>query len=271
MAKISRLDWLAKFGFAARGVLYILLGWIALNTRSRTDEGQGAVFDTLHDMPAGSLILGATLVGLVAYGIYRLACGVFDIDHKGSEPKGLGGRALQVGSGFTHLFLAFTGWKYLQGAKPANNAGDRTSEQAAQTVLSMPMGSWVLILVGIVFFGAAAEQLRKAWRKSHMKGCSAEAPPFVCTIGQIGLASRAVVFAIVGWSFLRAAWTEDHHAARGLGSALAALRGHDTAYVLAAAGMILFGVFSLLLARYRIVPPVDVVKAGRAKAAALAS
>ena len=86
MAKVARLDWLAKAGFAARGIVYILFGWIALSARGATKQGQKAVFDKVQDMPLGDLLLTVLALGLFAYGIFRLTSGLLVIEGYGDEP-----------------------------------------------------------------------------------------------------------------------------------------------------------------------------------------
>ena len=74
--------------------------------------------------------------------------------------------------------------------------------------------------------------------------------------------------AIVGYSFIQFAQTDSPGQAKALGSALASLRDQPTLFTAVAAGLILFGVFSLLMARYRIVPAIDVVDAAKGGARA---
>ena len=268
MANVTRLDWLAKAGFAARGIVYILFGWIALSARGKAEEGQQAVFDTVRDMPAGDLLLTGIAVGLLAYGVYRIVCGLLDIEGKGDKPKGFAGRAAQLGSGVIHLALAWTATKFIGGEKASAGQGDAGSEDAARTLLDFELGDAGLWLVAAGFFFAAGLQVRKAWKGSHMKQCAPDTPPIAKTIGQIGLVTRGLVFAIIGYSFIRVAQTDSPGEAKALGSALASLREQPTLYTAVAAGLILFGVFSLLLARYRIVPAIDVVDAAKGGARA---
>ena len=272
MARVTRLDWIAKAGFAARGIVYILFGWIALSTRHKAEDGQKAVFDTLQDMPLGDLLLTAIAIGLVAYGVFRLASGLLDIEGKGSDPKGLAGRAAQLGSGLFYLALAYTATQFLGGGKPQGNvSGSGSSQQAAKTLLDLNLGAVGLWLVAAGFVAAAGLQVRKAWKGSHMKQCAGDTPPFAKTLGQIGLVTRGLVFLAIAYSFVRVADTEDPQQAKAAGAAIASLQGHPALYTAVALGLILFGVFSLILAKYRVVPAIDVKDAAEAKAKAAAA
>lgn len=270
MAKVARLDWLAKAGFAARGIVYILFGWIALSARGETKQGQKAVFDKVQDMPAGDILLTLLALGLFAYGVFRLVSGFLDIEGKGDEPKGLAGRAAQVGSGLFYLLLSYTASQYLGGGKPSGNAtGSASSQQAAKTLLDLDLGSIGLWLVALGFLVAAGMQVRKAIKGSHMKQTAPDTPAFAKPLGQIGLITRGVIFAIIAYSFVRASQTDNPGQAKAAGAAIASIQGSSpTLYALIAVGLIIFGLFSLVLAQYRVVPAIDVAEAAKEKAGA---
>jgi hypothetical protein len=268
MAKVTRLDWLAKAGFAARGIVYILFGWIALSARGKTAQGQKAVFDKVQDMPLGDLLLTVLALGLFAYGIFRVTSGLVDIEGKGDEPKGLAGRAAQVGSGLFYLLLAYTASQYLGGGKPSGNpSGSGSSQQAAKTLLDLDLGTIGLWLVALGFLGAAGMQVRKALKGSHMKQTAPDTPAYAKTLGQIGLVTRGVIFLVIAYSFVRVAQTHNPGQAKAAGAAIASIQGSSpTLYALIAVGLIVFGIFSLILARYRVVPAIDVAGAAKTKA-----
>lgn len=267
MARMTRLDWIAKAGFVARGVVYILFGWIALSARAETKDGQKAVFEKVQDMPLGDLLLMLIALGLVAYGLFRIACALLDIERKGSELKGLAGRAAQFGSGLFHLALAYTATQFLGGGKPEGGAGgSENSQDAAKTLLDLDLGDVGLWAVALGFLVAAGVQVRKAWKGSHMKQVAPDTPAFAKTIGQVGLVTRGIVFAAIGYSFIRVAQTHSPGQAKAAGAAILSLRDNSVLFTFVACGLMLFGVFSLILAKYRIVPAIDVAAAAKGKA-----
>ena len=264
MARVTRLDWIAKAGFIARGLVYILFGWIALSARSKTEAGQKGVFDTIQEMPLGDLLLTLMVLGLIAYGIYRLTCALLDIEGKGSDPKGIAGRLAQLWSGLVHLVLAYTATQFLGGSTPEDaENGSANTQQAAKTILDLELGDVGLWAVAAALFFAAGLQVRKAWKGSHMKQCAPDTPPFAKTIGRIGLVTRGLVFAVIGWSFVRVADTDSPGQAKAAGAAVASLQDNPTLYIAVAIGLILFGLFSLILAKYRVVPAIDVADAAK--------
>lgn len=140
---------------------------------------------------------------------------------------------------------------------------DHRSHEAARTLLDLPLGGLLLGLVGGYFLLIATSQAHKAWKASFMQEISAVAPPLTCTLGRIGHVAQAVVFALIGWSLLKAAWLEDEDKAMAVGGALVSLRASEWLYLVVAGGLLVFGLFSLILARYRIVPPVHLTDAAR--------
>lgn len=263
MAKLTRADVLARAGYAARGVVYALLGWLALETRSAADDGQNAVFDMVQDMPAGGLALALLVAGLVAYGIYKLAGALFDLERHGHDAKGVAVRIGQGAGALAYLGMAFAAAKFALGYRHFAHEGAHGGAEMAGGVLSWPLG-WVLIgLAGIAFVIAALFQAFGAATGHFMKRIASDAPRATEALGRIGLAARAVVFGLVGWSLLRSAWLVRHAEVRDLGGVLEQLRTQQTIHLLVAAGLLVFGLFSLICARYRVVPAVDVVHAAR--------
>ena len=90
-----------------------------------------------------------------------------------------------------------------------------------------------------------------------MKRIAHHAPPAVKFAGHAGYAARAVVFAIAGWSLVQSAWLSSTAKMKTLGEALASLQDKGLLFTIVAIGLLLFGVFTLFVARYRIIPDLD--------------
>jgi hypothetical protein len=253
MAAISaRLNPLIRVGYLARAVLYILLGLIALTGAQSVAEGTDGIFQTIENAPLGKALLGVLAVGLAAYGLFRLASLVFDIENNGSDGKGWAKRIGHGASALGHFLLAWTAYKFISGSNSGSGSG--TSEATAG-VMSVAFGDIVIGLLGLAFFAAAAAQAVKGVTGEFMHRISPDAPKATRAIGGIGYLARAVVFAVIGWSLVEAGFL-----ARGaekvmtLGQAVASLADNGGLFTLTAAGLLLFGVFSAVLARWRIIP-----------------
>jgi hypothetical protein len=112
-------------------------------------------------------------------------------------------------------------------------------------------------LIGVGFATAALLQAKSALSGGFMKGVARDAPSFVKPLGHAGHAARAVVFAIIGWSLVLSGWFASSTRVKTLGEAVTSLAGQQTVYTLVAIGLLLFGLFSLTIARYRVIPDLD--------------
>lgn len=243
---------LVRLGYAARGVTYILLGALALQTAPKAQEGASGVFDYLREIPLGVPLLWLIALGLVAYALFKLLSGIANLENHGSDGAGIAKRVGELASGVIHLLLAYAAYRFATGAAAAGE-GDGT-QAMAQPVMDFELGALVIGAAGLGMLIAAAMQAKHAATGDFMKHVSSSAPRAVEPVGRVGHAARAVVFAVIGWSLLRGAWLESEGAIKGLGEALVTLRDMGLLYTLVAIGLLLFGAFSLVTARYRILP-----------------
>lgn len=254
--KSEKFRWLVRLGFAARGVVYLLLGYIALATAGDAGNGQSAVFDYIQEVPFGTPLLWIMALGLLGYAAFKFLSAFADIQHRGSDARGALHRIGDAASGVAHTFLAYVCYQFAKGEQQSSSGGSSGQEMAG-SVLSMELGSLLIGLVGLGFLVAGFMQGKKAWTCEFMRWISGSAPSGVRTVGRIGHAARAVVFAIIGWSMVQGAWFAQESQIKGLGEALLSLRDMGALYTLVAIGLMLFGAFSLVLARYRIIPDVS--------------
>jgi len=253
--KSEKFRWLVRLGFAARGLVYLLIGYLAL-TAERTENGPENAFDWLQDVPLGVPILYLAAAGLLGYGLYRLCSLLFDVENHGTNAEGIAMRVGHGASGLAHLMLAWTAFQFAQGAKQAPSGG-ATEEAAAATLLSFSFGSLVLGLIGIAFVGAAIMQGKLAETADFMKETAPDAPAIVKPLGRAGYAARAVVFLVIGWSLIKSGWFGSARKVESVGDAMGTLAGNYVLFTFVAVGLVVFGLFSLLLARYRIVPDIS--------------
>ncbi|GGD93704.1 membrane protein [Tsuneonella deserti] len=243
---------LVRLGYAARGLVYILLGYIAVSTAGEARAGASSAFDYLQEVPLGSVLLWVVAVGLLAYALFKFISALGDIQHRGSEPKGVVKRVGDFASGVAHLFLAYAAWQFASGATHSADGGQ--SQEMAGSLLDWQIGALALGLVGVGFLVGAFMQAKSAITASFMNHIDGRAPTGVEAVGRAGSAARAIVFALIGLSLVQSAWLSQSGKVKGLGEAIMALRDNGPLYTLVAIGLMLFGAFSLVTARYRIIP-----------------
>jgi hypothetical protein len=252
--KSEKFSWFVRLGYAARGLMYLVIGYLALSSSGHDKSQRGAMAYVHDNLPGGSVLLFATAAGMLAYALYRECSLLFDVEHHGGKPKGLAVRAAHGGIGLIYAALAWSAYQIAQGHRQSAGGG---VHEATKTVFSLGVGPLALGLVGIGFFAGAAAQVNQTVRARFMRHISAQAPASVEYFGRGGYAARAVVFAVIGWSLVRSAWFHHGPEVKSLGDAIDALASQHALYLLVGAGVILFGLLSLFEARYRIIPDLD--------------
>ncbi|VWX51503.1 DUF1206 domain-containing protein [Novosphingobium sp. 9U] len=254
--KSEKIVWLARLGYAVRGLVYLLLGYLALSSTGQDNVRRGTTgaLEYIRSIPGGTAILTISALGLIGYAVYKLIVGLFDTENIGSDAKGLAKRAAYVVSAVVYGALSWTAIQLAQGTR--QSSGNQNQELAA-TALTFDLGPAAVGLAGVALLIGAGAQAKSAYDRSFMRHISSDAPPATCWIGRIGLATRAIVFLLMGWSLLRSAWFASSGEVRSLGQAMLDLREMGLGFSIIAAGIALFGVFSLITARYRIIPDPD--------------
>ena len=112
VVKNTWVEPLARVGYLARGIVYVLVGvlalMVALGLRGATEDKSGALATIAHSTP-GKFLLVALAIGLAGYSLWGFVRAIFDPMRKGKSPKGLAERAgfivsaVSYGAGWTAL------------------------------------------------------------------------------------------------------------------------------------------------------------------------
>lgn len=253
-------NWLARLGLAARGLVYIMVGWFAIDAARTggTPTDNQAAMASLIDEPFGHALLAVIALGLAGYAFWRLTQAVFDPERVGTDAKGAFKRIGYAISGIAHVLLSWTAIKLVLHRKTTGGSapGDASAEDWTRWLLDQPAGTALIAAIGLILFVVAATQAVKSARCTFLRDLegATPAPNHVRTIGRLGYAARAIVFVLTGWFFVMAAWTSNANRAGGMGQALRELQGHEHGPALlgiVAAGLFCFGLYSLVEAKYR--------------------
>ncbi|MGB7374673.1 DUF1206 domain-containing protein [Pontixanthobacter sp.] len=252
--KSEKFNWLVRVGYFSRAILYSVLGMIALTSAGKISEGTNGIFMAVEDFPAGQYILWLMVLGLAAYAMFRFASPIFDIENEGSDKTGWAKRIGHAGSGIGHIALAYSAYQFAS----TGSASGGGAQAAASGVLSFDFGGIVLGILGGAFIATAFFQFKKGLSGSFMNRISAQAPSATRWLGGAGYAARGVVYAVIGWSLINAGLLSGgSESVKTLGDAVASLAGEGAVFTVTAAGLLVFGLFSFVLARYRIIPELD--------------
>lgn len=252
---------LARFGFAAKGVVYFLVGLlavqVALGTGGKTTDSSGAL-TTLVRQPFGKVLLSLMTIGLLGYALWRLVQSLFDPEHAGEKtsPKHIAQRLGYALSAIAYTALAFTAFRLVMGT--AGDSGNSTADWTAR-LMAQPFGRWLVGLVGLVAIGVGFSYLYQAYKAKfqqhlNLHQMSPTERKWTKRLGQFGIGARGIIFAIIGIFLVLAALNANANEARGVGGALAALAAQPFGPWLlgtVALGFIAYSIYSLLEARYR--------------------
>jgi hypothetical protein len=251
MSGFRHLEAFARAGFLARGIVYLLLGYFAWTTGG--GEATTTVMERVHDMPLGRPALLLIALGLLGYGLFRIYSAWADTKSKGSDAKGLFGRAGPLMSGIAHLFLACVAVEIAFDLGEDEHDDDEDDEaderEMAGDAMELPGGTLLVGAAGLVALGAGVGNFVKAWTCAFMKDLSPGTPKLARAAGRAGYAARGIVFMVIGWQILSLAigWKQSE---LGMESALQALRSREWLFPLVAIGLGAFGLFSLIMALY---------------------
>ncbi|HEX2254097.1 MAG TPA: DUF1206 domain-containing protein [Thermoanaerobaculia bacterium] len=254
------IERLARLGYLAKGVVYGLVGILALRLAfgqgGETTDAQG-VLREIAGGPFGTLLLTLIGVGLLGYAAWRFVQGIKDVEGQGDETEGIVKRAGYVGSGVIHGALAFTALNLAWGSGSGSGSGG--SQGITAELLGRSWGVWLVGLVGLITIAVGLYQFylgyqvlfKKHWNTGAM---SRTQELWATRAGRAGLMARGVVFVMMGWFFLQAARQSDPSEARGLDGALTELlsQTHGTwLLALVAAGLVCYAVYCFVQARFR--------------------
>jgi hypothetical protein len=255
------LGLLARAGYVAKGVVYVLVGGLALRAAvgwgGRTTGSRGAL-RSLLEQPYGLAILAVIALGLAAYAGWCFLAAVLDPDRKGRDARGVAKRAVVFGKGIVYAALVVAVVNMMRGS--AGNRGDDAGVRDwTARLMSFPLGIWLVWLTGVAVVGAGLRQLYRAWAVDveeplDLRKMGVAAHRWATRFSRFGMAARGAVFAIIGVFLVVAARHENPAEARGVGGALGALReqSYGTALLsVVALGLMAYGGYQFVLARYR--------------------
>lgn len=253
VANSRPMGWLARVGLTARGVVYIVMGWLAilLATGSRAHVDQRGVLAEILDRPAGTALVWLMALGFAAYALWRFSEAAFGVT---GERAGPGPRLRSLARGIAYTGLAFTALAVLNGTRTTQSG---QQGHLAATVMQQTGGRLLVGAVGLIVIAVGLLMVREGWSKKFLRyfgALPAHASRWVVPLGRIGTVARGAVFAVTGLLVLLAAWSADPAKAGGIDQAFRTLlqQPYGVALVsLLGAGLMTFGVYGLAEAAWR--------------------
>jgi hypothetical protein len=247
------LEVLVRVGFAASGLIHLLLGYLAIQVALHHggESDQSGAFAQIAKLPIGGAVLWVSVVGMFALALWLLVQGVLGI---GASSKQRWVRSLvPVGKAVAYGALGATALVYARGGTSSSTSSTRS---ASSTLLGLPGGQLLLALVGLGAVGIGGYFVAKGVRQRFTRdirvpGGDARRP--VIVLGVTGYVAKGIAVAIAGVLFVVAAVTVDPKQATGLDGALRSLASLPFGQVLliaVAVGLIAFGLYTFVRARF---------------------
>jgi membrane-associated phospholipid phosphatase len=253
---------LARFGFGAKGIVYLIIGGLALATAlgvggALTD--QNGATHVIYQQPFGAFLLIVSAIGWLGYALWCSIEAALDTENKGTDAKGVVTRVGYGAVGVIYTGLALVALGLATGKGNGGQSSNSEAQDWTARLLGYPGGVALVVLVGLVVLGIAGVLFYRAYSADFRQQLQfgktpAEAGKGIVILGRVGYSALGIVFTIIGIFFIVAALQHNPSQARGLSGALGALLQEPFGHLLlalVALGLVAYGVYSLAQARVR--------------------
>ena len=265
--RAARSDWtqgLARAGLVAKGITYAIVAALAFKVAfdsGGTVEDRPGALQAVAQSTLGRVLLGALAVGLGGYALWCFAQVYLGEKLESGKDEGWLKRIGLVARGLLYTWLSVICFSLVFNADEpvSGGGGGQEEDRATALVLEQPLGRWLVALAGLAILGvglfnlyrALSQRFRKDLKEQQM---GREERRSYVVLGVVGHFARAVLFSLIGWFFVKAAWEYDSKEAIGLDGALrkvARAEHGDLLLGCTAAGILAYALFCLVQARYR--------------------
>jgi hypothetical protein len=258
-ASNRQLQILERLGYVVRGVLYAVMGFLALRIALAQSGGKATDLSGslvwLIGNPFGKLVLIVVVIGLSAYSLWGFVRAVYDPLRRGRDVSGYAARLGFVSSALSYAAIVVFALQILGGS--GVTSGDSTQKTIA-SVLLQPGGGWMTVIIGavaiLIGFGQFLEAYRATFKKDlNSSEMSASEKDVAVWLGRFGMFARGVTFLVIGWFLVQAGIHHDAGQVHGFGGAFLFLLSQPYGRWLVgliALGFIALGLHSLACARW---------------------
>lgn len=251
---------LARLGYAARGIIYLVIGLLAVlmavGYGGKMTDQQGAI-SMIGAQPAGLILLGLVLIGLVCYSLWGLIRAIFNPFHQGHDAKGIALRIGYLASATAYGLLVLPTYALISGgAQPAESGAQQGQiQQYTDQILVVPFGQLLVGIIGIILILVGFMQIFQGFspgfeRRIHLTKLNPVQLKRVRFLGRLGTIARGIIFALIGVFIVMAAYTANSQQIKGFDSTLTyILQQPYGGFLMAviALGLISLGLYSLCM------------------------
>jgi hypothetical protein len=251
---------LARLGLAARGLVYAVVGILAVRVALEKPEeaDRRGALEAVGRQPFGKVLLVVMAVGFGGYALWRYMQALLDTENDGADAKGLAKRGGYLARAVLYSAFCVSTVRFLMGSGAPSGGAEQQQNWTAR-LLEQPFGPFLVVVVGLAVIGVGLRsgyrgvtgKYRKRLKTGEMDRVTDK---WVDEVAATGLLGRMAGFVLVGFFLIKAALDYDASEAAGLDGALKRIGQTgwgDFLIVLVGAGLFAYGAYSCVEARYR--------------------
>lgn len=250
------LEWLAKIGTAIYGVMYVVVGWLAVQIAFGDSEGKASGSGALREIaqqPFGEVLLWVACVGFVAIAVWK-GCEAVAGHQEEDGAKLVVARVASGAKALVFVVLAVLAFQTVTGS----SGGGKSKDGYTAELMKLPFGPALVVALGLAIIAYGVYSVYKGvkdkWKKSlEQGGQTGDIGTAITVLARAGYSSRGFAFAVIGGLFVWAGFTHDAEKSGGLDQALLKLRDAPFGQILllaVAIGLACFGAFNVAKAWY---------------------
>ena len=252
---------LARVGYASKSCVYFTLGGMSLIAGfNRGDKPADSVeaLRTIFEQSHGKFLLGALIISIFCYVLWRLGQAFLDLEHKGNHKKGIAIRAIYFLSAVAYGAVGTAACRMLLGMSHSQG-GDAAAQSVTATLMAQPLGRILVVVLGLAFLAAGIVQAvigykQKFSEQLDFRSLSQKTRKGLCRVCSFGFYARGVVFALMGAFFIWATLEASSQEAHGFAGTLLVVRQQPYGpwlLAIVAAGLVAYGLYCLVQVFYR--------------------
>ncbi len=259
------IEYYARFGYAAKGIIYGSTGVLALLEvfglgRGETVVGATGAIRAIANQPFGRTLSFLLAVSLMGYVVWRFIQACLDPEHSNCGASDI---VRRIGYGCSGVVYASIAYSVVEILTDAPERDEKSAEEWAFMLMRQPFGRWLLGAIGLGFFATGCYYFYRAIRAEFRKRfklhkMSNTEKAWASVVGRVGIAARGVVYVVVGFFEVRAAWLFDAHEIKTTEQALEVFNNNPVNEIILCilgTGFVAYGAHMAFQTKYRNIDP----------------
>jgi hypothetical protein len=256
LAQNSVFERFARGGYVMSGILHLIIGYLAIRIAFGSDDGDAdpsGALAAIAAQPGGSIALWVAAAAFLFMALWRL---VETALGRSTDPKKQGAlaetvdRAKAFALAVVYFAFAYSTFGFARGA---GESSARQNSTMSARLMQSAAGTAALIIAGVIIVLVGAYHVYKGVSRNFLDDLRGKSGDLASRLGLVGYVAKGLTIAVAGLLVIIAASRSEPDKATGLDGALKALGAQPygvVLLVLAGAGIITYGLYSFVMARY---------------------